>query len=63
MSKYTDSLTAEQLIHYIATDYYELSYDKIRSQRDEWMKNCRDWLAKNGTEATGGRTDPVSDDF
>ena len=44
MSKYTKSLTAEQLIAYIANDYVELSHDKVRWQRDEYIKICREWL-------------------
>ena len=44
MSAYTNQLTAEQLIAYIANDYFELSYEKIRAQRDEHMRICREWL-------------------
>jgi HD superfamily phosphohydrolase YqeK len=47
MSEYTDQLTAEQLIQYIASDYVELSSDKAYNQRDWHMKICRDWLKKN----------------
>lgn len=47
MSDYTDNLTAEGLIAYIARDYLELSYDKIRWQRDDWRKICQSWLEKN----------------
>jgi len=45
MTEYTKNLTAEQLIHFIATDYIELSYEKIVWQRDDHMKICREWLA------------------
>lgn len=44
MSKYTNGLTAEQLIAYIAYDYVELSHDKIHWQRDDHMKICAEWL-------------------
>jgi hypothetical protein len=44
MSQYTNSLSAAQLIDYISRDYVELSYDKIRIQRDDFMKICKDWM-------------------
>lgn len=44
MSQYTNSLTATQLIDYISRDYVELSHDKIRIQRDDFMKICKDWM-------------------
>lgn len=44
---YTRALTARQLIKYIATDYVELSHDKVRWQRDDFIKICRDWLENN----------------
>ena len=47
MSEYTKVLTAEQLIEYIATDYVELSYDKILAQRNDHIKMCREWLEHN----------------
>lgn len=50
MSEYTKQLTAEQLIRYIATDYVELSQDKILAQRDEYIKICREWLENNKNE-------------
>lgn len=28
------------LIHFIANDYNELSYEKIKWQRDDWKKRC-----------------------
>jgi len=46
MSEYTKKLSAKQLIKFIATDYIELSQDKIRAQRDEYIKICREWLEK-----------------
>jgi hypothetical protein len=47
MSEYTKVLTAEQLIKYIATDYVELSHEKILAQRNEYIKMCREWLEHN----------------
>lgn len=47
MSSYTNELTAEQVIAYIANDYVELSHDKIAWQRDDYIKICREWLAYN----------------
>lgn len=47
MSEYTKSLTAEQLIEYIATDRRELSIDKIRWQRDDFQNICQEWLEHN----------------
>lgn len=47
MSEYTKSLTAEQLIAYIANDYPELSQEKVRWQRDDYIKICREWLKEN----------------
>lgn len=46
-NSYTTGLTAEQLIRHIAFDYYELSHDKVRNQRDHFMKICRDWLVEH----------------
>ena len=50
MSTYTKALTAKQLIAYIANDYLELSHDKVRWQRDEYIKICREWLEENTNE-------------
>ena len=44
MSEYTNNLTAEELIEYIAKDYTELSQDKILWQRNNHMKICQQWL-------------------
>ena len=54
MSEYSKRLTAEQLIHYIASDYVELSHDKVRWQRDDFMRICQEWLEHN-TEPKGER--------
>jgi hypothetical protein len=47
VSEYTNYLTAKQLIEYIATDYVELSHEKILAQRNEHIKMCREWLEHN----------------
>jgi len=44
MSEYTKTLTAEQLILHIANDRPELSQDKVRWQRDDYIKSCREWI-------------------
>ena len=31
----------EALVWFIASDYYELSHDKAKWQRDDWLKRCR----------------------
>ncbi len=50
MSDNRVKMTAEQIINYIARDYYELSQDKVRWQRDDWAKLCRAWIAHNHEE-------------
>ena len=47
MSKYTKALTAEQLIQYIAIDRPEMSHDKVKWQRDHYIKICLEWLEEN----------------
>ena len=47
MSEYTKSLTAEDLIRYIANDYVELSHDKVVWQRNDFMRICQEWLEHN----------------
>lgn len=47
MTDYTKSLTAEQLIRFIAYDYVEFSQEKIAWQRDEYIKICREWLEEH----------------
>lgn len=32
------------LVHFIANDYYELSYMKVEWQRDDWRKRCRNLI-------------------
>lgn len=45
-----DGLSARQVIEMIANDYYELSHDKIKLQRDDYMRWCKEWLALNPVE-------------
>lgn len=64
MSEYTDGLTAEQLIQWIAADYVELSHDKVLWQRNSYIRACRDWIKHNLQEAEDAeisRTDEGSD--
>jgi len=35
------------VVHFIANDYYELSYDKIKWQRDDWRKRCQKVIEEN----------------
>lgn len=37
------------LVAFIAHDYHELSHDKIRWQRDDWKKRCRELLDREAT--------------
>lgn len=53
MSKYTKNLSASAIIEYIATDYVELSHDKVRWQRDDYVRLCREWLDHNKFEVAG----------
>ena len=57
MSEYTKNLTAEQLIHYIASDYIELSHDKVLWQRNDFIRICQEWLEHN-REPKGERHEP-----
>ena len=36
----------ESMVHYIANDYIELSYEKAQWQRDDWRKRCRKTIAE-----------------
>ena len=36
----------EYMVHYIANDYIELSYDKAQWQRDDWLKRCKKIIAE-----------------
>ena len=31
----------EKMVQFIANDYYELSYDKVKWQHNDWYKRCR----------------------
>jgi hypothetical protein len=42
----------ESMVHYIANDYIELSYDKAQCQRDDWLKRCRKTIAEAPLEWT-----------
>jgi hypothetical protein len=57
MSEYTKNLTAEQLIHYIASDRMELSHDKVLWQRNDFIRICQEWLEHN-TEPKGEHHEP-----
>ena len=35
----------EAMVHFIANDYIELSYEKAQWQRDDWIKRCRKLIA------------------
>lgn len=53
MGWYTDihnELTARQIIASIANEYIELSHDKVRWQRDDIIKRCKEWLKANPEE-------------
>jgi hypothetical protein len=36
----------ESMVHYIANDYIELSYEKAQCQRDDWLKRCKKIIAE-----------------
>jgi hypothetical protein len=42
-----EGLTARQVIEMIANEYYELSHDKIKLQRDDHVRWCKQWLELN----------------
>jgi hypothetical protein len=42
-----EGLTARQIIEMIANEYYELSHDKIKLQRDDHVRWCKQWLELN----------------
>lgn len=51
MSEYTKKLPAEELIAAIATDIPETETNKIREQRDDFIRICQEWLDHNNMEA------------
>lgn len=63
MSDYTKHLTAEQLIRFIATDYVELSHEKIVWQRDEYIKICREWLEHQASNDLPGMSEYTYEQF
>ncbi len=47
MIKYTETMTAEQIIYFIANDRPELSHEKVRCQRNDYILMCRKWLKEH----------------
>jgi hypothetical protein len=47
MTDFIKGITARHLIEMIANEYIELSHDKVRLQRDDHIKWCRQWLEQN----------------
>jgi hypothetical protein len=50
MNDYIEQLTARQVIEMIANEYIELSHDKVRTQRDDHIRWCKEWLQHNPNE-------------
>ena len=40
----------EQLVWFIANDYYELSHDKVYWQRDDWRQRCRKLIEEDNAQ-------------
>lgn len=40
----------EKMVQFIANDYYELSYDKVKCQRDDWRKGCQKLIVEDHPE-------------
>ena len=40
----------EALVHFISNDYHELSYEKVKWQRDDWKKRCEKLIAEDWKE-------------
>lgn len=38
------------VVRFIANDYYELSHDKIKWQRDDWRKRCQKVIEENSAD-------------
>lgn len=49
MTQYTNQLTPEQLIRFIATEPRELSHEKVELQLDFFKKICQEWLDYRAT--------------
>ena len=47
MTDFIKCITARHLIEMIANEYIELSHDKVRLQRDDHIKWCKQWLEQN----------------
>ena len=47
MENFIKGITSRQLIEMIANEYIELSHDKVRLQRDDHIKRCKQWLDEN----------------
>lgn len=41
---YKDYIAMYNFIQYIANDYFELSYEKVRIQRDDYIRRARDLM-------------------
>ena len=40
----------EQLVWFIANDYYELSHDKVKWQHNDWYKRCRKLIEEDNDD-------------
>lgn len=40
----------EQLVQFIANDYYELSHDKVKWQHNDWCKRCRKLIQEDSDQ-------------
>lgn len=40
----------EQLVWFIANDYYELSHDKVKWQHNDWYKRCRKLIEEDNED-------------
>jgi hypothetical protein len=40
----------EKLVHFIADDYHELSFEKAQWQRDDWKKRCKKLIEEDNNE-------------
>ena len=49
-TEYTNNLTAEELIAYIANQYIEMSLQPAYYQRNDIVKSCQEWLKANSVE-------------
>lgn len=58
-------MTAEQIIAFIANDYWELSSEKIRFQYNQYKQMCKDYLKEHneGPISHSGEYDTFHDDF